>query len=299
MDLGIEPFLISDSLVAVMAQRLVRGICRECKAPDSLSPQILKRLPQQTGADSKSTFWKGVGCEACNYTGYSGRMGLFEVMTITPSLKELIESDVHSANLKKAAQREGFRSMSMDGIRKALKGLTTIDEVFRVAPPDAGEVQKGHTVEPPAPEEIETEELPSLDTRSSLSMVRPRKILVVDDNEIILKVLGNILESEDYLVITAENGLEAMKLAITEKPDLMITDFLMPKMDGVTLIKKLKSQLATRYIPIIMLTAKDEVDSEVRGMDAGADDYLTKPVNPKRLLTRIHRLLERPGIGEM
>lgn len=84
-----------------------------------------------------------------------------------------------------------------------------------------------------------------------------------------------------------------MRLALQDKPDLIITDYLMPQMDGIALIKKLKSQLTTRYIPIIMLTAKDEVDSEVEGIDAGADDYLTKPVNPKRLLARAKRLISR------
>jgi len=73
----------------------------------------------------------------------------------------------------------------------------------------------------------------------------------------------------------------------------------MPKMDGMILIKKLRSQLATRYIPIIMLTAKDQEDSEVEVIDAGADDYLLKPVNPKRFLSRIKRLLNRPGTAEM
>ena len=67
----------------------------------------------------------------------------------------------------------------------------------------------------------------------------------------------------------------------------------MPKMDGITLIKKLKDQSSTRDIPIMMLTAKDEVDSEVEGIDAGADDYLTKPVNAKRLLARVSRILAR------
>jgi len=86
---------------------------------------------------------------------------------------------------------------------------------------------------------------------------------------------------------------------LQEKPDLVVTDFLMPKMDGLTLIRKLKSQLSTRYIPIIMLTAKGEVDSEAEGIDAGADDYLTKPVNPKRLLTRINRLIKRPSLAQM
>ena len=97
-----------------------------------------------------------------------------------------------------------------------------------------------------------------------------------------------------HSTVSAKDGFEVLKLVFKEKPDLIITDFIMPKMDGVALIKKLKSRLATRYIPIIMLTAKDEVESEVVGMEAGADDYLTKPVNRKRLLTRINRLLKKP-----
>jgi DNA-binding response OmpR family regulator len=118
---------------------------------------------------------------------------------------------------------------------------------------------------------------------------------VADDNELIIKILRNILESENYVTLAAKNGLEALRLALQEKPDLIITDLIMPKMDGLTLVKKLKSQLATRYIPVIMLTAKDEVDLEVKGIDAGADDYLTKPVNPKRLLARVERLINRPS----
>jgi DNA-binding response OmpR family regulator len=145
-------------------------------------------------------------------------------------------------------------------------------------------------------EESMHEEHRNEDAVSSFSTVRPHKILLVDDNEIILKVLSNILESEGYLISAAKNGLEALKLTFQEKPDLIITDFIMPGMDGVALIKKLKNQLATRFIPIIMLTAKDEEDAEVEGIDAGADDYLTKPVNAKRLLVRINRLIKRPAV---
>jgi DNA-binding response OmpR family regulator len=136
------------------------------------------------------------------------------------------------------------------------------------------------------------------DTRTSIGSVSPKKLLVADDNEVTLKILSNVLASESYLVLTAKNGLEALKLALQEKPDLILTDYLMPQMDGITLIKKLKSQLTTRYIPVIILSAKAEVDAEVKGIDAGADDYLTKPVNPKRLLTRISSLLRRPAIEE-
>ena len=105
--------------------------------------------------------------------------------------------------------------------------------------------------------------------------------------------------SEGYRIITGNNGLEAIKLALQEKPDLIVTDYLMPEMDGMTLIKELKSQLATRYIPVMMLTSKDDVDSEVSVIGAGADDYLTKPVNPKTFLARASRLLGRAISGEL
>lgn len=122
--------------------------------------------------------------------------------------------------------------------------------------------------------------------------------MIVDDNRVVLKILKNILESRNYLTTSASNGMEALKLAFQEKPDLIITDYLMPEMDGMMLITKLKSQLATRFIPIVMLTSKDEVDTEVAIINAGADDYLTKPVNPKRLIARIDRLLNRAVVVE-
>lgn len=209
--------------------------------------------------------------------------------------------------------------MVVDGIKKAMHGLTSIEEVFRVASPDikaepvtvpvrrheSEDIPQAPVVETNVPEMIGrevsqpgelspfiSEEPPTLTTQNP-------KILVADDNRITLKVLCNTLESENYRVLAAENGLEALKIASREKPDLIVTDYNMPQMDGMMLIKKLKFQLSTRYIPIIMLTVNDEVESEVEVIDAGADDYLVKPVNPKRFLARVHRLLKRPYGTEM
>ncbi|MBN1103355.1 MAG: Flp pilus assembly complex ATPase component TadA [Deltaproteobacteria bacterium] len=294
LDLGVEAFLISSSLVAVVGQRLVRRICEKCKVPDPPTPQILRRLGPLMEYEKNPGFWKGAGCEACQYTGYAGRLGVYEILPITLSMREVIEPKASLVALRKAAEREGFRSMTVDGISKVLQGLTTIEEVFRVAPPDLEEVTGKAGLEAmvaaePVPEEVS----PNEEERPSLAISRPKKLLVADDSEIIRKILRNCLEAEGFLVLTAEDGVDALKLALTERPDLLVTDLLMPRMDGMALIRKLRSQLATRYIPIIMLTAKDEVDSEVKGMEAGADDYLTKPVDPKRLLARVQRLLDR------
>lgn len=291
MDLGIDPFLVSASLIAIVGQRLVREICQECKVPDSVPPEQMELILPYIGQGKEAVFWKGVGCEACQFTGYSGRLGLFEVFTMTPTLRRIISPNLSAAKLKEAAEKEGFLVMAIDGITKAMQGLTAIDEVFRVAPPEARGSTEGPVYEPPVQEEVLPEEPSVSESKASVISVSPKKILVVDDSTVILKLLRHLLEAGDYLVVTAENGLEGLKMVSTERPNLIITDFLMPKMDGITFIRKLKSQMSTRFIPIIMLTVKDEVESEVEAIDAGADDYLTKPVVAKRLLARVGRLL--------
>jgi len=293
LDLGVEPFLIADALLMVAGQRLVRGICPHCRIPDPLSVQFINQLPIDLRNAKETTFWKGAGCEKCQYTGYLGRIGIYEVLKISPAVKGIIATGVSALKIKNAALKEGFRPMSLDGIHKAMNGLTTLEEVFRVAPPEAETVEQEYVATPAPREEKPVDEPPSIETSFSIKSVKPKKVLIADDNQIIIKLLVNILESENYHVVSADNGLDALKLAHQEKPDLIITDYLMPQMNGMELIKKIKSQLSTRVIPIIMLTAKDEVDSEVAVIDAGADDYITKPLNAKRILTRVARLLQR------
>ena len=291
MDLGIDPFLVSASLIAILGQRLVRKICQECKVPDSVPPEQMELILPYIGQEREAIFWKGAGCEACKFTGYSGRLGLFEVFTMTPTLRRIISPNLSTVKLKEAAEKEGFLVMAIDGITKAMQGLITIDEVCRVAPPEARGSPEGPVYEPPVQEDVLPEQPSVSESKASVIRVRPKKILVVDDSAVIRKLLRHLLEAGDYLVVTAENGLEGLKMVSTERPNLIITDFLMPKMDGVTFIRKLKSQMSTRFIPIIMLTVKDEVESEVEAIDAGADYYLTKPVVAKRLLVRVGRLL--------
>ncbi len=299
MDLGIDPFLVSASLIAILGQRLVRKICQECKVLDSVPPEQMELILPYIGQGKEAVFWKGAGCEACQFTGYSGRLGLFEVFMMTPTLRQIISSNLSAAKLKEAAEKEGFLVMAIDGVTKAMQGLTTIDEIFRVAPPEARGPVRGpvyaspiqEEIIPPAQDEIVSEDSYDSEPATAVRSVSPKKILVVDDNAVTRKLLSHLLGTEDYLVVTAENGLEALKMVSLERPNLIITDYLMPKMGGVAFIKKLKVQMSTRFIPIIMLTAKDEVETEVEVINTGADDYLTKPIVPKRLLARVGRLI--------
>ena len=300
LDLGVQPFLVSASLIAVVGQRLVRRICKKCKAPDPLGQEILKQFPQLAVVGDKAAFWKGAGCEACQYTGYSGRLGIFEFLRITAALRNSIASNVSAHALQEVAQKEGFQLMGMDGIKKAFEGLTTVEEVLRVTLlPGIDSIPPVTTSSTRVLGELEKERMPFETFSSQIGTLKSKKVLLVDDNEITLKLISNILGSEGYRIITGNNGLEAIKLALQEKPDLIVTGYLMPEMDGMTLIKKLKSQLATRYIPVMMLTSRDDVDSEASVIGAGADDYLTKPVNPKTFLARASRLLGRAISGEL
>ncbi len=117
------------------------------------------------------------------------------------------------------------------------------------------------------------------------------KILIVDDNVQNVELLQAYLEGMPVNAVVAHDGLEAMEQVEKEQPDLILLDIMMPKMSGFEVCKKLKADPATRDIPIIMITALNEISDIERGVECGTDDFLTKPVNKLELLTRVKSLL--------
>ena len=130
INMGVEPFLISASLVGVMAQRLVRIICEKCKESYDPSPAIIKKwgLTGKKGVK----FYRGKGCEYCKGTGFRGRTGLYELLVCDDQIREMIISGASHTQLRKKAQENGMRLLSEDGLAKALAGITTLEEVARV-----------------------------------------------------------------------------------------------------------------------------------------------------------------------
>jgi MSHA biogenesis protein MshE len=133
IDMGIEPFLISSSLEGVLAQRLVRRICPTCRTKAPATSSVREKFAMLEG-----DFWIGAGCEECRGTGYRGRVGIFELLEITPALQELILQRRSSAELK-ATVRDSMLSLFDDGLRKAAAGITTLEEIVRVCSADAKE----------------------------------------------------------------------------------------------------------------------------------------------------------------
>ena len=132
VDIGVEPFLISSSVLAVFAQRLVRVLCRECKQPTSPQTVYLQSIGVRPEQFANASIYKAVGCEKCFQTGYRGRIGIFEIMQMSEELRGLILQTFDSNRIKAVALQEKMMTLRQDGIQKVLEGTTTLEEVLRV-----------------------------------------------------------------------------------------------------------------------------------------------------------------------
>ncbi|MCD4842867.1 MAG: response regulator [Methanosarcinales archaeon] len=122
------------------------------------------------------------------------------------------------------------------------------------------------------------------------------KIMIVDDELDSLLPLKRALEAENYQVIEASSGMEAIEKTRSDHPDIILLDLMMPGMDGFEVCNVLKADSLTQHIPIIMLTAKGEIDDKIEGIETGADDYVTKPFDLGELKARIKMILRRTGV---
>jgi general secretion pathway protein E len=128
VDMGVEPFLIASSLLGVLAQRLVRRICPECKEPFHLEESALAEL----GLSKDQVLWRGRGCDACMQSGYKGRTGIFELLVMDNETRHLLTSGADSVTIKEAAAKRGMTTLFGDGLQKVKAGWTTLNEVMRV-----------------------------------------------------------------------------------------------------------------------------------------------------------------------
>ncbi|MGI6777783.1 MAG: response regulator [Acetivibrionales bacterium] len=120
-----------------------------------------------------------------------------------------------------------------------------------------------------------------------------KKILIIDDTELMVKYIKDIMEAENYEVVTASDGQEGIRKVAEEKPDLVLLDLIMPGMNGLEVCKTLRANESNNLIPIIMLTSQDSEDDKLAGLESGADDYIVKPFNPRELLSRVRNTLIR------
>jgi type IV pilus assembly protein PilB len=130
IDMGVQPFLVASSVIAIMAQRLVRVVCPKCKGPDQPSEAELRAAGLTPESLRNANFSRGRGCSHCNHTGYRGRLGIFEMMKLTSAIREMTFKREPTQSIRRQARLMGMRTLLEDGINKALRGITTLEEVL-------------------------------------------------------------------------------------------------------------------------------------------------------------------------
>ena len=318
-DIGVQGFKIGSSLRGVVAQRLMRTLCTACREErsESLAPKLQEWIPDG------SSLRRAVGCPECAMTGYRGRFSIVEILKITPRIERLITSGATADKIADAASAEGMRSMWHSGLAHVIEGESTIEELLRVvdmpqddevrdevlARPSAGagpvtesSDRKGAPVGvvssavPTLPDQV-TDRFELVDGVSTVEEAGDGsagiRVLLVDDENQLRRVMRDLLERDGYTVFEAKDGAQALEQVDTHAPDILVLDLNLPGLDGYGVITQLRSRQATEDLPIIVLTAKGDEDNEVRVFELGADDFLSKPFRARALSARIQAVLAR------
>ncbi len=298
VDIGVEAYKIAAALRGVIAQRLMRKLCRACKevwmeAP----PEKLRRwLPKGT------PLYRAAGCPDCAMTGYRGRFSIIEVLKITAEVERRIAAGETADRIAQAAKRGGMKTLWESGLTHVLRGESTIDELMRVVDVPSEEVAEAPAAKAAAPAAPSREpvttvfellEEPSAPRRSGPHGLPARKVLLVDDEDSLRKVMKDLLERDGYAVTEARDGVQALDQVDRVGPDIIVLDLNLPGLDGYGVLSHLRSRPSTAGIPVIVLTAKGDEDNEVRVFELGADDFLTKPFRARALSARLEAVLGR------
>ena len=279
LDIGIEPFLVSTSLLGIVAQRLVRRLCAQCKTPYEAGPHELERLGE--AVPPGTTLYRGAGCATCNYTGYHGRVPVFEILPVTDQIKQLISLTRPESQIAEVAVTAGMKPLPTRAADLVLEGVTSAEEASSVCP---AEVKRAATSTTLASSAVSA---PAYEPNPAPKIATPT-VLIVDDDPAIRLLFRRTFGKDPIEIHEAENGEEGLRLAHQLKPSLIILDVMMPVMTGIEACRRLKSSVEMANIPVILATAKTADEDEVQGLRAGADDYLVKPLLPEKL--RLHVL---------
>jgi type IV pilus assembly protein PilB len=309
-DLGIEPFLVASSLIGILAQRLVQRSCPSCASPQTPSAEAIEKIGGLERLPADAKWLAGRGCKECKQSGFKGRLAIHELLQVNDELRELITRRAPEHELRKVARATGMRTLVEDGIAKAAEGLTTLEAILRVVAADDATATNDEPRDGASPDETsaatgddaeanEEAHTTKIETPAANGTKRMERILVVEDSRTIASVVKYYLELEGFEVAVAKNGLIGLEMAKRELPQAIVTDVNMPGMDGMAMVKALRADPQTRDIAVLMLTSEASVESETQALAVGADDYILKPVEPRRLAARMKALLARSKVRQL
>lgn len=208
----------------------------------------------------------GPGCPQCKHTGYIGRVPVAELLTPSDSLRDAIARGATAHEIRAAMRATGFPTMRDQALKLVADGVTSIEEVNRVLADDDHAAAKSHG---------------------------KRRVLVTDDEPITRMLVKLLLEREQFEVLEAADGRQAVDIAVRERPDLVLIDLNMPEMDGYEAIRRMRRDFTLTTLPIVVLTSEEGPGVERRVLELGADDYILKPFDPAVLLSRVQAVFRR------
>ncbi len=324
VDIGLEPFKIASALRGVIAQRLMRRLCPTCKEVwmEPIPPKLRKWIPEA------SALHRAVGCPECAMTGYRGRFSIVEMLEMSPEVERRVGAGETADRIADAGRAGGMRSLWESGLSHVLLGDSTVDELLRVVdvpqedefreltlPKEAHTTQSeesaGELAALDAPVAAVVEPVTVEDTRpagtpldGSFELLEPdgadgrvgvtdAKVLLVDDEDQLRRVMRDLLERDGYSVTEARDGVEALDQIDRHAPDIIVLDLNLPGLDGYGVLAHLRSRPATIDIPVVVLTAQGDEENEVKVFEMGADDFLSKPFRARALSARLQAVLGR------
>jgi CheY-like chemotaxis protein len=330
VEIGVEPFLVASSLSLVVAQRLVRRVCQACATPYRPPARVMSLLGLSDADVDAATARRGVGCAECGGTGYYGRTGIFELLPVTTSLREVLMATPTEAAIAAAARRSGMQTLRAHAITKAHAGITTYEEVLRVTQIDhvdgrqcnacGGTVQDDMVACPWCAATIESDscsgcggqlepswvicpwcrvampERGAVSTGRSVATpgeVRPRLLVVDGDEKSHAKIAAAVDGCMDVDAVTTASA--ALDLVDTVTYDGLVVDQRLPDLAGLELIRLIRCEARTAALPITLLVAAATDTLEIDVLDAGVDGCLVKPLHEEDLVTKLTELVSLSG----
>lgn len=327
-DLGLDAAAVGETLRCVLAQRLVRRLCETCREPLWSPTAAEQRLADQFGT---SVGYRAVGCPDCGDSGYRGRIAVAELFEVSPTIQTLIAQDGSPSEIRNQARSEGMSELVAHGVSLVDQSVTSFQEIGRVLGIDLSEnapeptpavVASAVASEPVSgPNHVSSGRSPTAsavsdgltipagaaegrsgdgagrgasDAADADEVLEQRVALVVDDEPVARSVTCAILQADGYVTHEAADGAEAVAaLGAGLLPSLIVLDLEMPVMGGRQVLDFIRGQLSTAGIPVIVLTGTADPTAEMALLDAGANDYLRKPIDAPRFLSRVRAVMRR------
>lgn len=296
----------SSLLQGILCLGFAKKVCDVCARKSAIDSGLFGKLPEHLQRTKIEHYMIGRGCDQCGDTGYRGSIAVLSVVKTTEEVRALISNPAGEGAAVQMLYPRGVKPLLEDGLLKAAQGWTTLEAVFELTkgvPQAYTELWKQtgvftsqkyqsnnhetNSTKPPTRREPTYRPL-----KPAVERNNPR-LLIVEDDADQRSILELVFKQANYEVIQAANGVEGLECVEREQPDLIISDLMMPQMDGSEFVTRLKNNPRYHRIPILMLTVIADEEREYALLDMGADDYCEKTIQRKLLLKRIERLLTR------